>query len=402
MDSIFAHLGAAKQIIATAGGGTGAEGSGGSGTGGSGESGSNGSDGAATGNGTGPGEGHPTNINETTPAPDRPIEDYTWDGGESLLNFDEQGAGTQQLSNGMEGVNDFLIANDGNLDVPVTITPELQGHLQDVADARGITLETAEQDFQRLAFLIGEGQDIQIGESNRGYGNLAQLRFGHVVGEALDVDPAFASLLSPNGGLTGPGGISANIDGDGLFEEVAQTVAGANGINVSNEALAYHSPTHDGLGFLQSHFNGVGPGYCYTEGECLFGEDSPYSGQFSGIDYWEGVTDRSSGEVAREGLSEVGGEAVEAVTEVDRENAEAQREIREEVSEAGSEIIGDLANGDVNGAIGELGEGIVEVGGEVIEGELEQGREAVEGIVETGGEAVEGILDFGNDLLFGD
>ncbi len=343
-------------------------------------------------------------------APDRPInENFEWDGGASLVAFDAQGAGTDQLASGMEGISDFLVDNQGNFDDPIAITPELQAHLQDIAEARGISFEQAEQDFQRTAHLIGEANDLHLESSDRGYGSTSQLRFGHVIGESLEIDPAFASILSPTGGLTGPGGRSANIDGGGIFEEIAEfgvdrIIPDDVDFAVSNEALAYHSPTHDGFGFLEKQF-GVGPGYCYAEGECAFTDDNgnptPLSGQFSGIDYWENQTQRTDGEVIaegasevfeefREGAGEVASEYSEGQMEVERERNEAREEIREEFSEAGQEILGDLADGDFVGATGEFAEGAAEIAGEAIEGAFETGREEIEGGLETGGEILEG------------
>ena len=208
-------------------------------------------------------------------------ENYEWDGGDGLLNFDGRGAGTEQLSQSMAGLADLLHDKPELSEEPYTITPEVRQHLEGIADARGITMEQAEEDYVQMLALMNEA-GIEI-EPTDEYGTLSHLRFGYVAGEALFLDAAFASLMSAYGGLTGPGKNAVNIDGiNNTPQEIATEAL------FSNKALAYHAPTHDALGFLKDKFD-IGPGYCYVPdgADCIAGNESGLSGQLSGITYWE-------------------------------------------------------------------------------------------------------------------
>ncbi len=101
----------------------------------------------------------------------------------------------------------------------------------------------------------------------------SQLQFGKVLGDAFGIHPVFACLLSPTGGLVGPGNTSVQLDPD--------------------NPVALHGVVHDAAGHLKSYF-GEGPGYTYRdEGESILEKDwllggkaAPLTGQFSGIAYW--------------------------------------------------------------------------------------------------------------------
>lgn len=310
--------------------------------------------------------------------------DYEWDGGDGLLAFDGQGAGTEQLSQSMAGLAGLLHDNPELLKEPYTITPEVREYLEGIANARGIAMDQAAQDYKRFLDLMNEAE-IEI-EPTDEYGTLAHLRFGYVAGEALGIDAAFASLMSAYGGLTGPGKRAANIDGNGIVEEIG-------GLFISNEALAYHAATHDALGFLKDKFD-IGPGYCYVpEGaDCI--ADNGLGGQLSGITHWEDKLGVSSplGDVIRatEPIRDVISEGAEAVGEVSGELREAGREISSEWSEAGGEILREAREGDVAGVVLETGEGLAETAWQTAEGTLETGWEVVEGGLETGWETVKG------------
>ncbi len=298
---------------------------------------------------------------------------YQWDGGDGLLDFDARGAGTQQLSENMGGLANLLIDNPELRQAPYPITSEVQEYINGIAAARGITPEQAKQDYLRMLDLMN-ASGITL-EPVDEYGTLSHLRFGYMVGDALEIDPAFASLMSEYGGLTGPGSNALNIDGNGFWEEVG-------GLVISNEALAYHAPTHDAFGFLKTHFD-IGPGYCYVPdgGDCIAGNESGLSGQVSGINYWKEKLDVSPLDTIRE----AGGE-------IYREVNEAGREISGEFSEAGGEIWREASQGDVVGTGAEIIEGGAEVVWQTGEGIVESGWEVGEGVVETGWEAAKDII----------
>jgi WXG100 family type VII secretion target len=94
-------------------------------------------------------------------------------------------------------------------------------------------------------------------------GSDTQMRYGSVVGDAFDIDPAFGSMLNPTGGLMGSG---------------KWAIAGAN------TAVGYHNVVHDAAGYLHKYHQ-IGPGYDYLG---LEGGDpsNPLSGQRTGIAFW--------------------------------------------------------------------------------------------------------------------
>lgn len=301
--------------------------------------------------------------------------DYEWDGGDGLLAFDGQGAGTEQLSQSMAGLADLLHDNPELFEEPYTITPEVREYLEGIANARDISIEQAAQDYKRFLALMNEA-GIEIAPTDD-YGTLSHLRFGYVAGEALGIDAAFASLMSAYGGLTGPGKKAANIDGKGWMEKLLVSRVG-----LSNEALAYHAPTHDALGFLKDKFD-IGPGYCYVPdgADCI--AENGLGGQLSGITHWEDKLGTPSpvGNVIRatEPIRDVISEGAEAVGEVSGELWEAGREISDEWEEAGGEILREAREGDVAGVVLETGEGLAETAWQTAEGALETGWEAVKG-----------------------
>jgi len=99
-------------------------------------------------------------------------------------------------------------------------------------------------------------------------GSLQQLRFGQLLTEHLDLNPVFSALLSPTGGLIGPGSVPRNI---WFYSE--------KGI------LAYHAAVHDAAGFLCNR-QSIMPGYEYITNDEEPCETSPLAGQVTGILYW--------------------------------------------------------------------------------------------------------------------
>jgi len=96
-------------------------------------------------------------------------------------------------------------------------------------------------------------------------GSREALLFGTVIGEVLGLDPVFAALLSPTGGMVGPGGASFHVNGG---------------------VLGYHGVAHDAGGYLCRR-HGIDPGYEYIEERSgLPCETSPLAGQVSGIAFW--------------------------------------------------------------------------------------------------------------------
>lgn len=94
-------------------------------------------------------------------------------------------------------------------------------------------------------------------------GSLEHYKFGEMVGESIGMDPLFASMLSPTGGLVGPGNTALNLSID--------------------NPIGVHGIVHDAAGFLFNGFD-IGPGYAY-KGD-LLPTSWPIAGQISGVVYW--------------------------------------------------------------------------------------------------------------------
>lgn len=104
-------------------------------------------------------------------------------------------------------------------------------------------------------------------------GSRAQLLFGKVLGDAFGIHEVFGALLSPTGGLVGPG--------NWLIPGVVK----AGHLDPDNP-IALHGIVHDAAGYM-SGFHDAGPGYNYLGSNLeLFSTSSPLAGQFSGVLYW--------------------------------------------------------------------------------------------------------------------
>jgi hypothetical protein len=126
-----------------------------------------------------------------------------------------------------------------------------------LAEIRGISLDKIRTDYQRFDELrlkanrqaeeMGKPVD-QITKTQRFWGHNIQLQFGKVVGDALGkIDPVFGALLSPTGGMTGPG------DTGRIPEDPKDSV---------KRSLTVF---HDAGGYLRN-YQGGGPGYTFSPG----------------------------------------------------------------------------------------------------------------------------------------
>lgn len=116
------------------------------------------------------------------------------------------------------------------------------------------------------------GDPATLDPDNEHWGSREQMIFGDVVSMNLDPSlmPAFAAMLSPTGGITGPGAID-------IGHLIPELVA-------SEDVIGVHSAVHDAAGYLLNNF-GIGPGYEYA-GNGILSSDSPISGQVSGVAFW--------------------------------------------------------------------------------------------------------------------
>lgn len=146
------------------------------------------------------------------------------------------------------------------------------------------TAEKLDVDYDR--FLVvrkqqavnGTRKDEDVPELDEGMhpdfrGSRSQLMFGKVLGDAFGIHEVFAALLSPTGGLVGPG--------NWLIPGVVE----AGHLDPDNP-VALHGTVHDAAGYLGT-FHGEGPGYNYRNSDIeILGTGNPLSGQVSGIAYW--------------------------------------------------------------------------------------------------------------------
>ncbi len=100
-----------------------------------------------------------------------------------------------------------------------------------------------------------------------------QLRFGKMIGDALGgLDPVLGALLSPTGGIPGPG--NNGVGG------VAYVMGGGKDVVIT------HGIAHDAAGYLFTYHN-MGPGYQYVPGRSgILPVSNPLAGQMSGIDLY--------------------------------------------------------------------------------------------------------------------
>jgi hypothetical protein len=176
----------------------------------------------------------------------------------------------------------FPYQNDENLSNAIlALSGDLKGKklnkiLKRISEVTNESLDETKKQYRRFQkelkkFSKEEKQRIlgQIKEVKPEYlGSLQQLRFGQLLAEHLDLNPVFSALLSPTGGMIGPGSVPRNI---WFYSEKG--------------VLAYHAAVHDAAGFLCNRKN-IMPGYEYITNDQEPCERSPLAGQFTGILYW--------------------------------------------------------------------------------------------------------------------
>lgn len=169
----------------------------------------------------------------------------------------------------------------------------LDSTLQELADIRGVPVDQIRSDYDRYLQLRQQALDSPYGRENgiapladgssfgdslragdSFWGTTDQLRFGQIIGNTFGIDPVFGSMLSPTGGLVGPGDSVLHM---GLGDQ---------------QAIVIHGAVHDAGGFLRNHF-GIGPGYHYVPGTWqILDTTNPLAGQVDGIQFWMGELER--------------------------------------------------------------------------------------------------------------
>jgi hypothetical protein len=178
---------------------------------------------------------------------------------------------------------------------------QAQDALATVARVRGVSLEKISTDYQRFLRIVDQreqkvydaGQEhIAFKELNKNehrvpllsmsaanglpdnsahMGSNDQLRFGKMVADSMgDMDPVLGALLSPTGGIPGPGN-------DRISARAAVFASGGA------EVLANHGIAHDAAGYLRTYHH-IGPGYQYVPNNPgLISTTNPLGGHFSGL-----------------------------------------------------------------------------------------------------------------------
>lgn len=203
---------------------------------------------------------------------------FTKDYMRDLIGSQFQGAGSE-----MGDVMNGLMQNP--------VGDELDKFLETLAGLRNRPVIEIRIEFDRFQEISEQSKTINPdtpasmsgGAQSSFSGSDTQMRYGSVVGDAFDIDPAFGSMLNPTGGLMGPG---------------KWAIAGAN------TAIGYHSVVHDAAGYLHNYHQ-IGPGYDYLG---LEGGDTsnPLSGQRTGISFWRQATGGSSSSSASAGFTASG------------------------------------------------------------------------------------------------
>ncbi|MEZ4513859.1 MAG: WXG100 family type VII secretion target [Chloroflexota bacterium] len=213
------------------------------------------------GNGASPSAGGATSVNNTLQngvAKKTPEEVFSEEYMEDMIGSHVPGENSEELNTVMEQASEQMRSGG-------RISPDL---LDKMADLRGEDREAFREQYQTFEELwrnAGIKPGLNLDKHPDFLGSTVSLRYGKVVGDILGVDPVFGSLLSPAGGLVGPGSESYQ--------------------PAPNDAIGYHGVFHDAAGYLK-RYQDVGPGYDYLDRENFNFSDDEYNGQIGGISWW--------------------------------------------------------------------------------------------------------------------
>ncbi|NOR60928.1 MAG: hypothetical protein GQ535_00345 [Rhodobacteraceae bacterium] len=334
---------------------------------------------------------------------------------EALMTIPLKGEGTPELRDVIKKIEKGL--SGANRTEVLTELAEIVGEPPTVADL--------DADYARFLILCkqrdaigkeGEKGDIDPVDEKLHpdfVGSREQLMFGKVLGDALGIHEVFATLLSPTGGLVGPGNM--------LIGSVASPHLSPD------NPVALHGTVHDAAGYLDS-FHDEGPGYNYrgSEIEAMVtsaiellpqsweNEILPFTGQLSGIGYWiveagdeyiearfdEGLVALEQAlESARDGASDQIDEIVSAIEDAKQELSDKADALRSDMEDAAAEAAQDLqdlvdeAQAEMLEASDALEDGFEKVSETVVE-TIENVSDAVGSFGEGVGEKLDAIANF--------
>lgn len=240
---------------------------------------------------------------------------------DQMVGLQIQGSDSQALNQAME----TLAGNPTD--------EQREQALDQIAQARGMTGEEVRAQYARFQQMQAEAARTAAAKGleasppvnqflhDRFMGSTTQLRYGKVVGDALGLDPVFGALLNPSGGLVGPGNAA---------------------VDLGESPVGYHGVFHDAAGYLYNYHD-MGPGYNYLGREDR-DTSSPFTGQESGIRYWNDKMDAGFFESA---LSNTAGSLIGVGQDV----SSAVSGAIDTVGDVASDVVD--AVGDAAGAVGD-------------------------------------------------
>jgi len=184
----------------------------------------------------------------------------------SLVDKKIQGAGSESLSDAMTTLWDNRDNANGHA---------VQDALEIVAEERGKPLKQIRDDWTKYQGFLNEQRQTAKEEGIEEAPGLnqfwhphfmaskSQLRAGEIVGDELEIDGVFGSLLSPTGGLAGQGNFA---------------------LDFNDTAIGFHGTVHDPYGYLTTYHR-KGPGYNYLGMENR-DTKNPLTGHLAGIRYF--------------------------------------------------------------------------------------------------------------------
>lgn len=218
-----------------------------------------------------------------------------WSSGNLAARIDYQ----DELA-GTDTVKRLMIELNAAITTGETATPSA---MYELATLRGQTAADADAQWGRFLGALeqqrtvvdtqlaagGDRHEIEVPQLDRKKamehrGSLSQLRFGSYVGQVLGMDPVLGAMLSPTGGLVGPGNASYSAP--------------------EGSTDTFHGEAHDAFGYL-GRYHGEGPGYTYADqavpahlvDEYSWRPYAPYSGQASGYRFFhDELTRRGQGD----------------------------------------------------------------------------------------------------------
>ncbi len=332
-------------------------------------------------------------------------EVYDIDYMKDFVGIEMQGAGAE-MNELMEQLQYHLSGEDPDLDIDTIIA--------EIAELRGENFEDMMAMYEKAQELF-ELEGVQewftpINEDTHPdfLGSNSSLRYGKVVGDIIGLDPVFAALLNPSGGIVGPGVV---------------------GSDMGNEPIGYHGIFHDAGGWMFDALGeSYGPGYDYTPDTNGAGwwpdldrdnDDGKLAGQTSGILMWNNLMHpegnlvsngvRSTGDLVDALLGIMGDGAEDWIGDFFGDHVPIVGELTDAMMgiantalhEAGdvfneiSEISADLMDGDLLGAAGNTLEAIYEVG----QGAVAIAFDAVQEVGEAVVDIAEDIVEVGTTVV---